>query len=89
MVYRDGKSIQRTNALDLHHKAGIPLTSCGMEEIKLFLYQQIVVSGDHFDTIIYKGPETEKRVYLYYHGGHYDVLTSMPVFLGHAYFRLK
>ena len=66
-TYRDGISVQRTNALDLHHKAGVPLTPCGIEEIKLFQavlpdYQLVVVSGDHFDAIIYKGPETEKPV---------------------------
>ena len=52
-------------------------------------YQLVVVSGDHFDAIIYKGPETEKPIYLYYHSGHYDLITSMPAFLGRAYFSLK
>ena len=47
------------------------------------------VSGDHFDAIIYKGPETEKPIYLYYHSGHYDLITSMAAFLGRAYFCLK
>ena len=92
--YKEGRPIQRTKALNLNHKAGVPLTPCGIEEIKLFQaalpdYQLVVVSGDHFDTIIYKGPETEKPVYLYYHGGHYDVIRSMPAFLGRAYFCLK
>ena len=92
VAYRDGKSIQRTNALDL--KAGVPLTSCGIEEIKLLQavlpdYQLIVVSGDNVDTIIYKGTEREKPVYLYYHGGHYGVITLTPVFLERAYFSLK
>ena len=76
-AYRDGKSIQRTRTLDLQHKAGVPLTPFGIDEIKLFQavlpdYQLIVVSGDHFDAIIYKGPEAEKPVYLYYHSGHYE-----------------
>ena len=51
-------------------------------------YQLVVVNGDHFDDIIYKGPETEKPFYLYYHSGHYDIITWMPVFLGRAYFCL-
>ena len=59
--YKDGGPIQRTKAWDLHHKAGVPLTPCGIDEIKLFQavlpdYQLVVVSGDHFDAIIYKGP---------------------------------
>ena len=51
-------------------------------------YQLVVVSGDHFNAIVYKGPETEKPIYLYYHDEHYDVITLMPAFLGRAYFCL-
>ena len=88
--YKDGYSVQRTMAWDLYHSAGVPLTPCGIEEMKLFQaalpwYQLVVVSG----AIIYKGPETEKPIYLCYHSGHYDVITSMPAFLGRAYFCLK
>ena len=52
-------------------------------------YQLVVVSGDHFNAIIYKGPETEKPIYLYYHSGHYDLITSMPAFLGRVRKRLQ
>ena len=93
-AYKNGYFVQRTMALDLHHSAGVPLTPWGIEEMKLFQaavpdYQLVVVSGDHFNAIIYKGPETEKPIYLYYHNGHYDVITSMLAFLGRAYFCLK
>ena len=62
-AYREGRPIQRTNALDCHHKASVPLTPCVIDDIKLFQavlahYQLVVVSGDHFDSIIYKGPVT-------------------------------
>ena len=92
--YVEGRSVQRTMAWDLHHSAGVPLTPCGIEEMKLFQtalpgYQLVVVSGDHFNAIIYKGPETEKPIYLYYHNGHYDFITSIPAFLGRAYFCFK
>ena len=92
--YADGRPVQRTMALDLHNNAGVPMTPCGIEEIKLFQavlpwYQLVVVSGEHFNAIIYKGPETEKPIYLYYHDGHYDLITSMPSFLGRAYYCLK
>ena len=92
--YAGGRPVQRTMALDLHNIAGVPMTPCGIEEIKLFQdvlpwYQLVVVSGEHFNSIIYKGPETEKPIYLYYHDGHYDLITSMPSFLGRAYYCLK
>ena len=91
--YVEGRSAQRTMALNFHHSAGVPLTPCGIKEMKLFQaalpwYQLVVVSGDHFNAIIYKGPETEKSIYLYYHDEHHDVITSMPAFLGRAYFCL-
>ena len=93
-AYREAKPIQRTKALELQHKAGVPLTPCGIEEIKLFQavlpeYQLVVVSWDYFNVIIYKGPETQKPIYLYHHDGQYEVTTSMPAFLGRLYFCLK
>ena len=35
-AYKNGYSVQRTMALDLHHSAGVPLTPWGIEEMKLF-----------------------------------------------------
>ena len=32
------------------------------------------------NSIIYSGPEKEKRIYLFLHDNHYDVITSMPAF---------
>ena len=92
--YVEGKSVQRSMAWDLHDKDGVPLTPCGIEEIKFFQavlpwYQLVVVSGDHFNSIIHKGPETEKPIYLFYHDAHYDLITSMLAFLGRAYYCLK
>ena len=34
--YVEGHAVQRNMALDLHNTAGVPLTPCGIEEIKLF-----------------------------------------------------
>ena len=76
---REARPIQRTKAWDLHHKAGVPLAP----------YQLVAVTGDHFNAIIYKGPETQKPIYLYHHDGHYDAITSMPAFLVRVYFCLK
>ena len=91
---RQGRDIQRNMAKDLHSQAGVPPGPCGIEEIKKFQevfpdYQIHIVSADHFNGIIYKGPETEKKIYLYYHENHYDVITSMPAFLSRNYFCTK
>lgn len=45
-----------------------------------------VVSKQHFNSIIYEGPEAESKIYLYHHDEHYDVITSMPAFLNRNYY---
>ncbi|XP_053406272.1 uncharacterized protein LOC128559126 [Mercenaria mercenaria] len=88
---RQGRHIQYQLAVDLHQKANIPLQSCGMEEVKKFQnvlpkYQIIVLSKEHFNSIIYEGPEGRIPVYLYLHDGHFDVITKITAFLNRSYF---
>ena len=52
-------------------------------------YQINVISKEYFNGIIYSGPEKEKRLYIYHHDDHYDVITSMPAFLSKSYFCAK
>ncbi|CAB4036557.1 Hypothetical predicted protein [Paramuricea clavata] len=35
---------------------------------------------DHQNALIYIGPDQEKRIYLYLHDNHYDIITKMPGF---------
>lgn len=91
---RKGGNMQETMAIQLHTQAGVALVKCGVEEVKLFQkimpqYQIHVISQQHFNGIIYKGPESEKKIYLYLHDGHFDVITSMPAFLGRSYYCTK
>ena len=87
--------IQLDRALDLHQAANVPLSPCGMDEVKLFQqhltnYQIIVVSGDHNNSIIYPpeppGTDEKPTINLYYHNNHFDVITSIPGFLNRCYF---
>ena len=73
-------------AKELHEKAEVPLGACGLNEVKQFQtylsdYQINIVSKEHQNSILYSGPENEKRIYLYLHDSHFDVITSMPAFL--------
>ena len=91
---RQGRNIQGDLAKELHGMAGVPIGQCGLEEIKLFQevlhgYQIHVVSQEHFNGLIYSGPEAEKKIYIYYHNNHYDVITSMPAFLSKNYYCTK
>ena len=86
-----GRRIQEELALELHTKAGVPLHQCGIEDVKTFQrflvgYQIHVISREHFNGIVYHGPTAEKKIYLYYHDNHYDVITSMTAFLSRTYF---
>jgi len=88
---RKGFEPQGNMAKQLHEKAGVKMGTCGIEEIKKFQnvlpdYQLQVVSQEHFNAIIFSGPEAEKKVYLYNHDNHYDIITSMPAFLSKNYF---
>ena len=85
---------QENAARELHQKAGVPLGPCGISEVKQFQkylpeYEINIVSMDHGDSIIYPEQPSDaetKRIYLYLHNNHYDVITTMPGFLNRSYF---
>ena len=91
------KPSQKKAACELHEKAGVPFGPCGIPEVKQFQkhlpeYEINIVSSDHENGIIYPERPTDteaKRLYLYLHSNHYDVITSMPGFLGRSYFCCK
>jgi len=67
---RQGRTIQKELAINLHQQAGVPWKKCGLDEIKRFQeimtnYQINVFSKEYFNGIIYSGPETEKNVYIF------------------------
>jgi len=91
---RKGFKIQEQLAKQLHDTASVPLGKCGVDEVKRFQnnlpgYQIHVISQEHFNGIIYAGPEAANKIFLYYHDGHYDVITSMSAFLSRNYFCIK
>ncbi|XP_045168552.2 uncharacterized protein LOC123531553 [Mercenaria mercenaria] len=91
---RLGRDIQRQLANKLHKDADVLPGKCGLEEIEKFQqvltdYQIIVISKEHFNGIIYTGPDTEKKLYLYYHDDHYDVITSMAALVSRNYYCTK
>ena len=93
-----GKSCQRTQALELHAKAQVPIGSCGLEEARLFekalnlnedtpLYCIVIYSQEHFGQVIYKGEkQATHQLTLWYSDGHYDVITNPVAFFGDSYY---
>jgi hypothetical protein len=81
-------SLQTRLAHDLHQKAGVPIGSCGIDEVKQFQayltdYQVNIVSKEHQNSVIFPGTDKEKIIYLFLHDNHFDVITSMPAFVAH------
>ena len=79
------RPMQTRMAQELHTNAGVPLGPCGIEEAKKFQlylteYQINIVSKEYNNKIIYAGPDKDKKIYLYLHNNHYDVITKMPGF---------
>ena len=88
---------QEEAALRLHEAANVPLGPCGITEVQMFqkyltCYEINIISNDHNNTIIFPSTPTKpstskvKPIYLYLHNNHYDVITTMPGFLGRSYF---
>ncbi|WAR14570.1 ACTB-like protein [Mya arenaria] len=66
--------------------ASVSREACGIEEVKKFQavltnYQLYVISKT-----IPMGPDSDNKIFLYHHDQHYDIITSMPAFLGRSYF---
>ena len=88
-------SLQREKAFDLHEAANVPLGPCGLNQVALFQqylsdYQIMVISGDHNNSVIYpphsSGTDEKPHLALYLHDNHFDVINSVPGFLGRTYF---
>ena len=85
------RPMQTRLARVLHQNANVPLSPCRIEQAKLFQaylskYQISIVSKEYGDKIIYADPEKDKRIYLYMHNNHYDVITKMPGFFARHYY---
>ena len=89
------RPLQREKAFDLHEAANVPLGPCGLNEAVLFQqyltdYQLVIISGDHNNSVIYppqsSGTDEKPHLTLYLHGNHFDVINSVPGFLGRSYF---
>ena len=94
-IRRSNKAIQREKAFDLHEAANVPLGPCSLNEVALFQqylinYQIMIISGDHNNSVIYppQSSDTDQKPHLtlYLHGNHFDVINSVPGFLGRSYF---
>ena len=89
---RQGASLQRTLALDLHREAKVPMGPCGYDALTAFSqapslrgYQILLVDAARSFHITTFGPLQDKQLILLHHQGHYDVITRLPGFFGSSY----
>ena len=84
------RPMQTRLAQELHTNAGVPMGPRGIEAKKFQLYlteyQINIVSKEYNNNIIYAGPDKDKKIYLYLHNNHYDVITKMPGFFARSYY---
>ena len=90
---RERKDMQTIRAKALCEAAGVDHTKyCGMEEAAKFQaylteYQLCILSREHNETLIFKGPEgREKFIYIHLDQNHYNAITKMTGFLKSSYF---
>ncbi|XP_055924592.1 uncharacterized protein LOC129956687 [Argiope bruennichi] len=70
----------------LHNDTGVPLGPCSYSEIRTFEdfldIQIVVISSESLNKVSYKGRDRERRINLWFHNGHYDVIKSLKGFYG-------
>ncbi|GBO07509.1 hypothetical protein AVEN_105708-1 [Araneus ventricosus] len=73
-----------TRARELHKKAGIPLGPCTFAEVarfeKVLDIQIVVISTEERNGVAYRGRDRSRRINLWLHNGHYDVIKSLKGF---------
>ena len=92
-IFKKGKAIQRTEALNLHWEVNVPPQACGYAEIikfsmapSLYGYQILVIDETRGYRVDAFGPPQEKQLVLLYNGHHYDAVTSLPGYFASNYF---
>ncbi|CAH0391289.1 unnamed protein product [Bemisia tabaci] len=76
---------QLCNQLGEYNEEGFTLDDIKHLE-ELINIQINVVCAENLNSVIYRGPEKEIKVYLYKHGNHFDVISSMAGFIGSSYY---
>ena len=93
--FNASKKLQEDEARKLHEDAGVGITDHGntLEDVNTFAkhlgIQINIVDSEYFNEIIHTTEEDivdGNVIYLYKNKNHYDVITSMPGFLGKKYY---
>ena len=90
--FKEGKKLQKEQALLLHHEAHVPFGPCSYEELvkfsaapSLYDYQILLVDADRSFHVTSFTETQPKQLILLHEKDHYDVITSLPGFFGSSY----
>ena len=91
--FNKSRDLQKTTALKLHENAGVDISGHGntLEDVDTFAkhlgIQINIVDADYFNDIIHTAnSDATEMIYIYKNKNHYDVIISMPAFLGKDYY---
>jgi hypothetical protein len=91
--FKDGQPIQKRLALKLYKSANVLPGPCGLREISKFQgvlggYQIVVIDFDARNSVIYEGPRGNRKIILYKHGDHFNVINpeKLPAFHAKRFF---
>ena len=81
---KQGRVIQKQIALKLCKKANILPSPCGIRGISKPGYQIMVIDFHARNASIYEGPWGDKKIVLYKHGNHYNVINPAKLLAFHG-----
>lgn len=85
------RTAQTKKAKALIALTGLPIRAYSLDDVAVFQsvlpdYMILVVGITQLNSIIFSGPEKNKKIILLLHGGHYDVLTSLPAWFSRNHY---
>ena len=81
-VYQNDTALAIAERLNFNINVEMGVNEIHQIEEYLKDYQIIVFNNELMNEIMYKGCEKEKKIFLFYHDHHFDVIRSLPAFYG-------
>ena len=83
-TYQNDRALEIAEVLKLNTNEEIGALELKRIEDYLIDYQIIVFNNDQMNEIMYVGKVKVKKIFLFYHDNHFDVIKSLPSFYGNS-----
>ena len=81
-VYQNDMALSIASTLNLNINDNIGINELCRIEKHIQNYHITVFYNELMNEILYKGVEKEKKIFLFFHNNHFDVIRSLPAFYG-------